>query len=644
MRRPTSTMLALVLAGGSIPLTTTALLGAPAGLASAEQPPDPAAVGRFGAPFEQPDGINCLRAKTPAPECKPAAMAMANLPNDKVLYYDGLEGMRNVDYNVVLEFGNVAENDQSRVLDLDDDGKRTWTEPTPEDGGANPDGNDDDAEYLPGVPHNNDRIDNDGDLFCSDLVFLKDGRILVTGGTGYYLEPGISGVPYGVSELEGLRNSRIYDPKTNTWTQSGSMHNGRWYPSMVTMGSGEVFVASGVTKLIKPVYPDHPQDSGTNVKQTETYDPETAKWTENPASADRSLPLYPRLHMLPNGHVYYDAAGQTFNPFGQSYDEALWGIAASYDPEKQTWKDLGIPNIGGAPLGFRGSAFSAMLPLKPDADGKYTKARFLSAGGVIGVSPGTYLATDTSTLNTVDTSNGDALTSESTEPLNTPRWYGTGTVLPTGKVFVSSGASADEVVLPGSAKPITTTEIFDPKTKTWTKTAEQPSGRTYHNSAMLLPDGRVLVGGHAPIATGYAFQTDAGHQALGLSKSGHDPSFEIFSPPYMFRGERPSITDAPTRVGHDSTMTFTVDSPTKISSVRLVRNTAMTHLIDGDQRTVDLRVVEQSGNQVTVQVPGQNVLPPGPYMLFANRNSEKGEIPSVSRQTFVSGDVSAAQR
>src|SRR3712207_9423571 len=47
---------------------------------------------------------------------------------------------------------------------------------------------------------------------------------------------------------------------------------------------------------------------------------------------------------------------------------------------------------------------SIMLPLQPDADGKYTKASFLSAGGTLGTSPGSYVSTPLSSIQTVDRS------------------------------------------------------------------------------------------------------------------------------------------------------------------------------------------------------------------------------------------------
>lgn len=628
--------------GVALSTVSATLLAGPTAAAQTSYPGD---VGTFGPVFADPAGHECVDAQdTSSKRCKPSAVTTAVMPNGKIVYFDGLEGMNRADLNVVAQFGHTAMSDQARVLDLNG-GDPTWEVPTPDDSGTNPGGYDDNAEYLPLVPHDNEKKSNDGNLFCASVVQLRDGRTLITGGTAYYSEPSVPGTNMGVVELEGIRNSRIFDPKDNTFTPSGDMSKGRWYPTTVTLGNGDVFVASGVRKLIKPVYPSAPEESLTNVKQTEIYDVESGQWNLNPASANKSLPLFPRMHLLPNGKVYYDAAGQTFNPAGQSYDEALWNLASVYDPKSQSWEDLGVPQIGGLPLGFRGSGFSVMLPLTPDENGKYSKAEFLSGGGVIGTSPGTYLANGTSTLNTIDLASGDEeFTSKSSGNLNTPRWYGSGLVLPDGKVFLANGASADEVVIPGSAFPVRTTEIWDPETGEWTETAEQAQGRTYHNTASLLPDGRVLLGGHAPIGTGYAQQTDVFHDAFGMSRSTSDPSFQIYKPPYLHWGERPEIKKAPSHVDNNRTMTITVDSPSEISSVRLVRNTTVTHLVDGDQRNVVLDIVERKGNKLTVEVPNSNVVPPGPYMLFANREHAKGEIPSVSKQMMVaSGKAPAGQ-
>jgi hypothetical protein len=39
------------------------------------------------------------------------------------------------------------------------------------------------------------------------------------------------------------------------------------------------------------------------------------------------------------------------------------------------------------------------------------------------------------------------------------------------------------------------------------------------------------------------------------------------------------------------------------------------------------------GNRLTVATPPNgNVAPPGPYMLFVNRKTDKGPVPSVSKQ------------
>lgn len=677
-------------------------------------------LGKFTEPFEEPTitytdstGTHtvateqkCLTDANGVKRCKPAAGTVAVLPDGNILYWDALEGTENVELTILAEFGTVADNDQSRVLTLAPSGKTvvpSWARPLPVDGGANPGGNPG-TPLLPLLPEGllstaGTNKDNAGALFCSDQVELPDGLIMAAGGTDYYSEPGVPGIPFGVAELEGIRNARLFDWRNLSWTQTGSMNWGRWYPSLVSLANGNVFVASGVTKLVKPVYPQAPLQSGRNVVETETFDWQTGVWTDNGPNAQQSLPLFPRMHLLPNGEVLYDAGGQTFNPFGQSYDEALWNIVSAYDPTTQTWTDLGYaglplqlnqaglqsltsalnvsnPNfpvltatliktalaaLAGQPIrsgaqlqsllgalvgpngadtilgsGFRGTTFNMMLPLQPDATGQYATAEFLTAGGVLSAvldtSPGTWIATPLSRIDTVQIGGNGAMSyaSRLTGNLNYPRWFTYGVLLADGSVQVFNGANRDDVLTPGLSNPIQVSERFDPKTETWSAMATSHRPRTYHNSALLLPDGRVLVGGHAPISTAYLSDIDL--SGLGFSPdAGRDPSFEIYSPPYMFL-PRPQITSAPASAGLGSPLVVSSPQASAIGAALLVRRTTTTHVVDGDQRAVYLSIAGINGTQITLSMPANPaVVPPGEYLLFLEKpDGHGGQIPSVA--------------
>ena len=664
--------------------------------------------GAFSQPFAEPTingtrtDYKCIRTEPPegrAPqgpfwrpwwECKPTAGSLNVTPiHNRLAYWNALESTENVNGINGGEYGAVGQNDQTRRLDLNSINpfQSTWARPTPVDGGANPPprGNPD-KEFLLIPDELGQQLDppwNDGSLFCADNNFLPDGRVVGVGGSTYKNDPpltGGDGVPTGALEVQGARNTRVYDPWTNRWTQTPKMNLGRWYPTLVTLGSrggraGDTFVASGVKNLNK-YYDENPQGpgdveepprfnrSGDNVQETEIRDWETGQWqVQGPLEAqdpsDRPLPLYPRLHLLPNGHVYYNAAGQVFNPNGGSYNEALWNIAAAFDPATKRWNDVGVPGTGSDVPGFRGSTMSVMLPLKAE-NGVYRRARFLTAGGILGTTPGTYVAVANSRIDTVDTgaattaSPSGTLTSEETGPLNGGRWYPQGTLLPTGEVLATSGARNDETLVPGSEIAVKYAEIFNPETKTWRRDAEANRLRAYHNTAVLLPDARVLVGGHAPLPGGNNFRNlvpqdpenptrpyggGTPYNQPSSHNDGRDPTFEIYTPPYLRTGQpQPSAPQASrcwSSYGGYEEIELPHDA-SSVDSVVLVRNPSVTHIVDGDQRNVELPIVGRSGNRVFVRrPPNANIAPPGPYMLFVNRRTSDGLIPSKSKQVFV---------
>jgi hypothetical protein len=676
----------LVLAGSALPLLlgTSARAGSPQGRYLTPFREDGARYdaasntftgGRYAGSATDANGCVTGAAHTGAPkanphayDCLPAGAAMINLPTGRVLFWNNLEGEEELTPMTdagVTDGAEYLANDESRILSLDGPSP-SYRKPSPVDGGAHQTKHPDDLPLGPfsaqHYPYDN------GSMFCSDQVLLSNGDVLVAGGTDFYTEPYVPVVDKGVLELEGLKNTRYFDGDTQNWRQGPTMHYGRWYPSLVTLANGQVLIASGVTKLIKPIYPTRPTESGTNLTQTETLTigSRNPRWVVNPSSADKSLPLFPRLHLLPDGHVYYDAAGQDFNPAGQSYDEAKWETASSYDPVSKTWSDLGVPGADPAYLtanptalpyvGFRGSTFSAALTMRPSAVvhgvPTYTSASFLTAGGVLGTTPGSYVAVTNSRITTVGTSGGESLSTVGTGDLAKGRWYGTATPLPNGQVLVTSGANVDEVDAPGSESPIRTDELFTPTVDasgrytggSWASAGTQARKRTYHNNAILLADGSVLIGGHAPIVTGYYHTMDVPDLPMrDGTNNHHDGSFQIWQPPYFNDPGRPSFYVAGLSA---RTMTLRTPQAAKVASVVLMRNTAQTHLVDADARTVSLPVLSRGHGTVTVGLPSTtNVLPNGPYLLFVNASKTSDLsgrkaadlLPSRGLQVYVRG-------
>ena len=110
--------------------------------------------------------------------------------------------------------------------------------------------------------------------------------------------------------------------------------------------------------------------------------------------------------------------------------------------------------------------------------------------------------------------------------------------------------------------PVYPSEMWNIYTQTWTTMASQTVGRFYHSVRLLLPDGRVLSAGG-----NYTYQT------------------EIYSPPYLFKGARPTITSAPASADYGTTFFVGTPDAASIANVRLIRLPAVTHAFDQNQRS-----------------------------------------------------------
>lgn len=186
------------------------------------------------------------------------------------------------------------------------------------------------------------------------------------------------------------------------------------------------------------------------------------------------------------------------------------------------------------------------------------------------------------------------------------------TILPDGTLLVTGGTSAPGYNNPAGA--VFHAELWNPATETWTTLASASLPRLYHSSAMLLPDGRVLTNG------------------------GDDmPGVEIFSPPYLFKGARPTVSGVPAAVGYGQR--FTIQSPQAgdIGKVTMIRLGAVTHGFDQNQRINTLQFTRGSGTLDITTPANGNLAPPGHYMLFVVNSAG---VPSVASLVHVSASAS----
>jgi hypothetical protein len=425
------------------------------------------------------------------------------------------------------------------------------------------------------------------DMFCNGMSAMADGRILINGGTASY---GALAAVGGASDLPftGLANSAIFDPATESFSAAdgnnqGNTAHGRWYPTLTELGDGRMMSTSGL------------DENGNTNNTSELYAPGQGWSNEIPGNPTGlndpsfvfAFPLYPRLHLLPTGQIFYSAPSSA---------------TLVFDPNQQAWSFLAWTLYGGA-VEERTYGSSVLLPLT-SANNYDPKVMIMG-----GDNPATN-TTEIIDLGQVSPKwqQGPAMMQARVEM--------EATLLPNGKVLVSGGSAKDEDATTASLKA----ELYDPTSNTFSSAGANKFPRLYHNVQLLLPDGTVFLAG--------------GNPQQGV----YEQHIEIYKPAYLFNSDgsaaaRPTITSAPTSINFGST--FTVQGANNdIASVVLIRPGSVTHSFDMDQRFIGLPFTVQNGG-LTVTLPkNSNLTPPGYYMLFL---VNKAGVPSVAQFLQVTG-------
>lgn len=436
----------------------------------------------------------------------------------------------------------------------------------------------------------------DGDLFCVGHVFLPDGRLIAAGGTYRYNRPlvGPLGIPF-----RGLDQAYAFDPATESWTRLPNMRGGRWYPSLLSLGDGRVLAVAGFTKRFPWAFR----------RDVEIYSPDCG-WRRL-ERACRWLPIYPRLHLIPGG-VFYSGSYNTHYvyPFRlKGFPTAILELATL------TWRTVGTPRRS-----QREEGASILLPLVPP---DYRPRVLLVGGGTPQGKEATALA------EIIDLSGQNPTWRQLSSGMHHARYWVYSVILPDRRVLVLGGRGgetghhgpapqplmqahthAPSGEVPQDPRAVHQAELFDPDTEEWSALASMKVDRLYHSNAVLLPDGRVMVAGSNP------------------ERKVNELRIEIYSPPYLFRGPRPTISEIPREIGYDQTFEVATPHAADVSEVALIRPSATTHCLDNDQRYVGLLCRPAGGTTLAVKAPGdRDLAPPGFYMAFIVRAG----IPSTAR-------------
>jgi hypothetical protein len=408
----------------------------------------------------------------------------------------------------------------------------------------------------------------------------KSGAKYETGTQDNYRVQGLSGADarntYGIAQklaldkkdFQGIRDAYEFDPVAEKYIKVDPMNEARWYPTLTTLSDGKILSLSGLDEIGQLV-------PGKN----EVYDPKTKKWTYT--DGVRQFPTYPAISLMQNGKLFYSGANAGYGPDDVGRDPGIWDLETNKFKKLKGMSDPKRLETAGTVL------------LPPAQDEKY----MVIGGGGVGESK---LSSKKTRI--VDLLADDPKFTDGPE-LEKGTRYPQYSILPDDDVLVSGGS---EDYRGRGDTNILQARMYDSKTNEFKRVADPLVGRNYHSGSILLPDGRVMF-----------FGSDSLYADKANTKPGKfEQRVEIYTPPYLFQGSRPTLSGGPKTVERGGTATFTSKHSSSIKSARLIRPSASTHVTDVDQRSIALDF-EKTKDGIEVTVPkSRNLVESGWYMLF----------------------------
>ncbi|MEU0978303.1 radical copper oxidase GlxA [Streptomyces griseus] len=408
----------------------------------------------------------------------------------------------------------------------------------------------------------------------------KTGKKYETGTEDNYRVAGLSGSDtrnvYGIAQklaldkkdFQGIKDAFEFDPVAEKYIPVDPMNEARWYPTLTTLEDGKVLALSGLDE-IGQIVPG----------KDEVYDPQTKEWEYT--GIVRKFPTYPAVFLLNDGKLFYSGSNAGYGPADVGRDPGVWDLSTN--------KFKKIPGLSDPDQ----METSATVRLPPAQDERF----MVIGGGGVGESE---KASEKSRL--VDLQKKKPEFTDGASLAEGTR-YPSASLLPDDSLLVTGG-SGDYRGRGGS--DVLQARLYDAKTDTYKRVADPAVGRNYHSGSVLLPDGRVMIFGSDSLFS------DKANTRPGV----FEQRIEIYTPPYLYRDSRPELTAGPKQIERGGTGLFTTQHASKITSAKLMRPSAVTHVTDTDQRTIALEM-EKSDDGITVTVPENRALvPAGWYMLF----------------------------